>query len=111
MSDKRVQTVKKLLDAEEQAKSVIETARSERDARIKQAAVEADAQIKKYQAEKEAEYKDAMSKTESSSGTESLKIRDDADREMNMVKYTAVKNKPTVVDMLFDFVTSVDVDA
>ena len=111
MSDKRVQTVKMLLDAEEEAKRVIEAARGERDARLKQAAVEAEEQIAKYTADKEAEYQAELGKHSSSAGTESLKIRDDADREMTAVKYAAVKNKPNVVEMLYSFVTNVDLDA
>ncbi len=110
MSDKRVQTVKKLLDAEEEAKAMIEKARSERDARLKQAAMEADAEIAKFKAEKEAVYNAEVTKFDSTAGSTSLKIRDDADREMNAVKYNAVKNKPAVVDMLFKYVTNVDVE-
>ncbi len=89
---------------------MIEKARSERDARLKQAAMEADAEIAKFKAEKEAVYNAEVTKFDSTAGSTSLKIRDDADREMNAVKYNAVKNKPAVVDMLFKYVTNVDVE-
>lgn len=138
MSDKRAQTVKTLLDAEEQAKAMIEAARSERDMRLKQAATEADAQIAKYKSDKEAEYQGEVSKYDSSSGTESTQIKADADRNIKSVTVAAGVNKPKVcllfvqmrgaslcsglltlciydsfffiqiVGMLFNFVTSVD---
>lgn len=106
-----MQTVKKLLDAEEEAKQTIGKARAEKEARLKQAAVEADAQIAKFKTEKEAEYQSELSKYDSSSGSASTRIRDDADREIKAAKYSALENKPKIVDMLFDYVTSVNVDA
>lgn len=106
-----MQTVKKLLDAEEEAKRTIEQARAERDARLKQAAAEADSQIAKFKADKEAEYQHELSKYDSSSGSASVRIRDDAEREIKSAKYSAQENKDAVVDMLYNFVTSVNVDA
>ncbi len=95
-----MQTVKTLLDAEEQAKALIEQARSERDARLKQAATEADEQIAKYKADKEAQYQAEVSKYDSSSGTASERIKVDADRDIKSVTYSAAANKPKVSSSL-----------
>lgn len=111
MSEKRVETVKQLLDAEEEAKRMIEAARAERDARLKQAAAEAEEQIAKFAADKDAEYEAEKNKYIDSSTTESDQIKQEMSRESDTVRLSALTNKSRVVDMLFNYVTNVNVDS
>lgn len=106
-SEKPAETIQTLLEAEEQAKKAIESARQERDVRLKQAASEAEAEIIDYRAQKDAEYKAQKQKYAGTSEEVSLKIALESKQNIKKTINEAESNKLAVVNMLVRYVKNV----
>lgn len=109
MSGKRpAETIQTLLEAESEAKLVVEKARKERDARLKKAASEAEEEIAAYRAAKEAEYQAEVDKYMGTSGTETERIAAETEKRVADTYEATKSRKEEVVSMLISFVTNVD---
>ncbi|KAI0563764.1 V-type ATP synthase Subunit G [Gracilaria domingensis] len=106
-AEKPAETIQTLLEAEEEAKKLIETARKERDARLKQAASEADAEINEYRSNKESEYQAQKESYAGSSKESSNQIAAESKVNIKRTINEARASKQAVVDMLVAFVKTV----
>ncbi|PXF40825.1 V-type proton ATPase subunit G [Gracilariopsis chorda] len=106
-AEKPAETIQTLLEAEEQAKKLIETARIERDSRLKQAASEADAEIAEYRKQKELEYNQKKASFAGSSKESADQIAAESTQKIKRTINEAKGNKAAVVDMLVHYVKTV----
>lgn len=111
MSEKPAKTIETLLEAEEAAKRVIDSARADRDARLKAAVDEADAEIRAFKAAKESEYQAQVESYAGSAGLTSEQIAADAKNQINATLAESGKKKPDVVQLLVDHVVNVNTGA
>lgn len=106
-AEKPAETIQTLLEAEEEAKKLIETARKERDTRLKQAASEAEAEIAEYRKEKEVEYNDKKASFAGSSKESADQIAAESTQKIKRTVNEAKAKKAAVVDMLVQYVKTV----
>lgn len=111
MSEKPAETIQTLLEAEQEAKTLVEQARKERDARLKQAASEADQEIADYRKSKEAEYQTQLAKVSGTADETSARIKSESDQHIKRTTAAAKSHKKEVVDMLVGFVRDVNTTA
>lgn len=97
MSERPAETIQTLLEAEEAAKSVIDSARRDRDARLRQATVEADREINAYRDRREAEYQAQLDALKGDAGNVSDQIARDAENAVKETLEASKKNKQKVL--------------
>lgn len=107
-SAKSAETIQTLLEAEQEAKTLVEQARKERDTRLKQAASEADTEIAQYRHSKEEEYQAQIAKVHGSTDEISQRIMAESKQHIKSTTDAAKAHKQEVVDMLVSFVRNVN---
>ncbi|GJQ13320.1 hypothetical protein GpartN1_g5111.t1 [Galdieria partita] len=102
------ETIKLLLKAEEEATSVVEQARRDRESRLKQATQEAQKEINAYRQEKEREYQEELNKHSglSEENTKRLHLETEQFRERMRKNFDSKKDE--VVQFLKELVLKVE---
>ncbi|KAL4587410.1 hypothetical protein LXL04_000280 [Taraxacum kok-saghyz] len=101
--------IQQLLVAEQEARQIVNTARTAKLNRLKQAKNEADEEVAKYRAHMEKEFQKTISESSGFSGTNVKRLDQETVTKIDQLKKQAAKVSPEVVKMLMNHVTSIKI--
>ena len=100
-------SVQELIKAENEARGVVESARSEKSQMIKNARREAEEEIQRFRAQKEAEHEKLLSMDAQSNASDGARLKDQTDQMLRQIESQLQHNQGKVVDMLLRSVLDV----
>ncbi|KAL4576579.1 hypothetical protein LXL04_012675 [Taraxacum kok-saghyz] len=101
--------IQQLLVAEQEARQIVNTARTAKLNRLKQAKNEADEEVAKYRAHMEKEFQKTISESSGFSGSNVKRLDEETVTKIDQLKKQAAKVSPEVVKMLMNHVTSIKI--
>ncbi|GKB21829.1 V-type proton ATPase subunit G1-like protein [Tanacetum coccineum] len=101
--------IQQLLVAEQEARQIVNAARTAKMNRLKQAKDEAEEEVAKYREQMENEYRKTISESTGFSGTNVKRLDDETAKKIDQLKKKAGKVSPEVIKMLMTQVTVVKV--
>nr|XP_023880750.1 V-type proton ATPase subunit G3-like isoform X2 [Quercus suber]XP_023880751.1 V-type proton ATPase subunit G3-like isoform X2 [Quercus suber] len=99
--------IQMLLTAEQEAQSIVASAKSLKMGRLKQAKDEADREATLYRSHMEAEYQKTISETSGSSGSNAKRLEEETDLKIQNLKKSAARVSSDIVGMLIKYATTV----
>ncbi|KAI8015877.1 V-type proton ATPase subunit G [Camellia lanceoleosa] len=101
--------IQRLLAAEQEAQQIVNTARSEKMARLKQAKEEAEKEVAEYRSQMELEFQRKVTESSGDSGANVKRLEQEMDGKIHHLKTEAGKISRDVSHMLLNHVTTVKV--
>ncbi|KAI3799507.1 hypothetical protein L1987_34806 [Smallanthus sonchifolius] len=101
--------IQQLLVAEQEARHIVNTARTAKLNRLKQAKDEAEEEVAKYRAHMEKEYQKTVSESTGFSGVNVKRLDEEMVKKTDHLKKQAAKVSPEVIKLLMTQVTTVKV--
>ncbi|KAI4387943.1 hypothetical protein MLD38_000326 [Melastoma candidum] len=98
-----------LLNAEQEAQSIISDAKNLKMARLKQAKEEAAREVESYRSQLEAEYQRNISESSGSSGLNVKRLEEETEAKINNLKESSSAVSKDITNMLIKHVTTVKV--
>ncbi|CAM8952438.1 unnamed protein product [Rhodiola kirilowii] len=105
--DNRQGGIQQLLTAEQEAQQIVNSARTEKMARLRQAKEEAQREIAAYRSQIELEFQKKVSQSSGDSGANVKRLEQETDTKINHLKTEAASISSDVVSMLLKQVTTV----
>ncbi|CAM8958173.1 hypothetical protein QQ045_018222 [Rhodiola kirilowii] len=105
--DNRQGGIQQLLTAEQEAQQIVNSARTEKMARLRQAKEEAQREIAAYRSQIELEFQKKVSQSSGDSGANVKRLEQETDTKINHLKTVAASISSDVVSMLLKQVTTV----
>ncbi|KAI3705339.1 hypothetical protein L1987_75575 [Smallanthus sonchifolius] len=101
--------IQQLLVAEQEARQIVNAARTAKMNRLKQAKDEAEEEVAKYRAHMEKEYQKTISESTGFSGVNVKRLDEETVKKTDQLKKQAAKVSPEVIKLLMTQVTTVKV--
>ncbi|KVH93939.1 V-type proton ATPase subunit G1-like [Cynara cardunculus var. scolymus] len=101
--------IQQLLVAEQEARQIVNAARTAKMNRLKQAKDEAEEEVAKYRAQMEKEFQKTISESTGFSGVNIKRLDEETVTKIDHLKKQAAKVSPEVIKMLMSHVTTVKV--
>ncbi|KAI3721584.1 hypothetical protein L2E82_32600 [Cichorium intybus] len=101
--------IQQLLVAEQEARQIVNTARTAKLNRLKQAKNEAEEEVAKYRAQMEKEFQKSISESTGFSGVNVKRLDEETVTKIDQLRKQSSKVSPEIVKMLMTHVTGVKV--